>query len=77
VGLLTPVGVVLGFGVGSLGHIGPSAWARVKRPGNPGDSGEPWVSWSRITGLACCCPTRRTAWADGVIRRSFGSESLT
>ena len=28
VGLLTPVGVVLGFGVGSLGHIGPSVWAR-------------------------------------------------
>ncbi|MDQ6855968.1 MAG: hypothetical protein M3Z57_02690 [Candidatus Dormibacteraeota bacterium] len=28
VGLLTPVGVVLGFGVASLGHIGPSVWAR-------------------------------------------------
>ncbi len=38
--------------------------------------GEPWVSWSRITGLPCCCPSRRTAWADEAIRGEFRQRVL-
>jgi|HubBroStandDraft_4_1064222.scaffolds.fasta_scaffold41545_5 hypothetical protein len=37
----------------------------------PGFRGVGLLDWH------AACPTRRTAWADGVIRRSFGSESLT
>jgi hypothetical protein len=40
-------------------------------------SSVPRVSWSRITGMACCRPTRRTAWDDGATQRSFGGVCLS